>query len=433
MNGRLTTDVDVLARPYWQESSSRMDLQRRPLPARVDVLIVGAGYTGLSAARETAAAGAHTLVLEAGAAGSGCSGRNGGQVAYSIKPSFAALKSLYGERRAYAICQEGREAVANLRSLATEQGIDCDWREHGCFVGAHTPRHFLAMARDAQNQPRGLEQRITVVPKAEQSREIASDFYHGGCVYHDDASIDPMRLLLALSRRAQQAGAIIMDDSPVEAIEPSGDGFEITTPRGKIQARKVLIATNGYSGAAFPWHRRRVIPIGSYQIATEPLGIETVRSLIPNQRNVVDSRRVVVYYRPSPDGERIIFGGRAALAEKDPLACVPRLRAMLTQIFPQLRAVRIAHAWAGWVAFTFDSLPHLGRHEGIYYCMGYCGQGVPLAPYLGMRIGQQMLGLPQGRTALDGLAFPSRPYYFGVPWFLAPSVFAYRTLDAVGI
>jgi glycine/D-amino acid oxidase-like deaminating enzyme len=433
MSGRLTIDMDVLGKPYWQEGVPAADVTPRPFPAQVDVLIVGAGYTGLSAARETAAAGASTLVLEAGSVGAGCSGRNGGQVAYSIKPSLAALTSLHGERRAYAICQEGHEAVAYLRSLATERGIDCDWRERGCFFGAHTQRHFEAMTRDAENQPRGLEQRISVVSKAEQRQEIASDFYHGGCVYHDDASVDPMRLLLALLRRAQDGGVAVIEHCPVEAVQPSGDGFEIMTPRGKIRARKVLIATNGYSGPAFPWHRRRVIPIGSYQIATEALGKETVRTLIPNGRNIVDSRRVVVYYRPSPDGERIIFGGRAALAEKDPLACVPRLRAMLARVFPQLKAVRVAHAWAGWVAYTFDTLPHLGRHEGMFYCMGYCGQGVPLAPYFGKRIGQQMVGLAEGRTALDDLPFPSRPYYFGVPWFLAPSVFAYRTLDAVGM
>ncbi|MDB6083245.1 MAG: dependent oxidoreductase family protein [Gammaproteobacteria bacterium] len=433
MSDRPITDPDVLVKPYWQEGIVARDVPSRPLPARVDVLIVGAGYTGLSAARETSTAGASTLVLEAGAVGAGCSGRNGGQVAYSIKPSFTALKALHGENRAYAICREGREAVTYLRRLAAEPGMDFDWRDQGCFFGAHTQRHFQAMARDAENQPPGLEQRISVVPKAEQAEEIASDFYHGGCVYHDDASVDPMRLLLGLLRRAQDGGADVVEHCPVEAVQPSGDGFEILTPRGKIQARKVLIATNGYSGPAFPWLRRRVIPIGSYQIATEALGIEAVRALIPKGRNIVDSRRVVVYYRPSPDGQRIIFGGRAALAEKDPLACVPRLHAMLVRIFPQLHAAKVAHAWVGWVAYTFDSLPHLGRHEGIYYCMGYCGQGVPLAPYFGTRVGQQMVGVAQGRTALDGLPFPSRPYYFGVPWFLAPSVFAYRTLDSVGM
>ena len=418
--------------PLWMQNADMPAPSSRPLPGRVDVLVIGAGYTGLSAARETANAGRSTLVVDAGDVGAGCSSRNGGQVAYSIKPSFNSLKAKFGAERAFGICRDGLGAVAYLRSLAKQQ-VACGWREDGCFFGAHTAKHFEQMARDAENQPRGLEQRISVVPKADQHAEIASAFYHGGCVYHDDASVDPTRLLLALLRRAADAGASVVDRCPVSAIKPIRDGFEALTPRGVVHARQVLLATNGYSGPLSPWHRRRVIPIGSYQIATEPLGADRVRTLIPQGRNIVDSRRVVVYFRPSADGERIIFGGRAALAEQDPLACVPRLRQMMARILPQLKSVPVTHAWVGWVAYTFDTLPHLGQHDGIYYCMGYCGQGVPLAPYFGKRIGQQMLGLAEGRTAFDGLPFPSRPYYHGNPWFLAPSVFAYRLLDAVGL
>jgi glycine/D-amino acid oxidase-like deaminating enzyme len=417
--------------PLWMQNADMPAPSSRPLPSRVNVLVIGAGYTGLSAATETANAGRSTLVVDAGDVGAGCSSRNGGQVAYSIKPSFNSLKAKFGAERAFGICRDGLDAVAYLRSLAKQQ-VDCGWREDGCFFGAHTAKHFEQMSRDAENQPRGLEQRISVVPKADQHAEIASDFYHGGCVYHDDASVDPTRLLLALLRRAADAGASVVDRCPVGAIKPIRDGFEVLTPRGVVHARQVLLATNGYSGPLSPWHRRRVIPIGSYQIATAPLGADRVRTLIPRGRNIVDSRRVVVYFRPSADGERIIFGGRAALAEQDPLACVPRLRQMMARILPQLKSVPVTHAWVGWVAYTFDTLPHLGQHDGIYYCMGYCGQGVPLAPYFGKRIGQQMLGLADGRTALDGLPFPSRPYYHGNPWFLAPSVFAYRLLDAVG-
>jgi glycine/D-amino acid oxidase-like deaminating enzyme len=320
-----------------------------------------------------------------------------------------------------------------VRSLATQGAADYDWQARGGFCGAHTPRHFERMAREAEHQPKGLEQRISVVPRAEQRSEIATDYYHGGCVYHDDASVDPMKLLLALLHRAEDQGAVVVDRCRAERIRSAGDGFEVLTSQGIVRARKVLIATNGYSGALSPWHRRRVIPIGSYQIATERIGVDQVRTLIPNGRNISDSRRVVVYYRPSADDTRIVFGGRAALSEQDPLACVARLKSMMTRIFPQLSSARIDHAWAGWVAYTFDTMPHLGEREGIHYCMGYCGQGVPLAPYFGMKIGQQMAGLARGRTALDGLPFPTRHYYHGKPWFLAPSVWAYRTLDTLGL
>ena len=417
--------------PLWMDGAAMPQSSEQALPALVDVLVIGAGYTGLSAAYETGTAGRSTLVLDAGAIGAGCSSRNGGQVAYSIKPSYEDLKQKHGADLAFRICREGLDAVAYLRALAGQ--IDCGWREDGGFCGAHSARQFKKMVWDAENQPRGLEQRISIVPKARQHEEIDSDFYHGGSVYHDDASVDPMRMLLALLRRAQSSGASVMDRCPVIAMQRSPDGFEVLTSRGTVRAREVLLATNGYSGPLSPWHRRRVIPIGSYQIATEPLGAARIRQLIPRGRNMADSRHVVVYFRPSPDGERIIFGGRAALAEKDPLACVPRLRQMMDRIFPQLTTARITHAWVGWVAYTFDTLPHLGRHDGMHYCMGYCGQGVPMAPYFGKRIAQQILGLKEGRTAFDGLEFPSRPYYHGKPWFLAPSVFAYRMIDAIGL
>ncbi len=426
------TDLNAGPRPLpvWQAHTAPPVLPQQSLPPATDVLIVGAGYTGLSAARETAAAGLATCVLEAGFIGAGCSGRNGGQVAYSLKPSFAKLESLHGAQRAFAICREGFESLAYLRTLCRE--IDCDWRECGCFFGAHTPRHFERMAREAEHQPKGLEQRISVLTKSEQHQEIDSEFYHGGCVYHDDAALDPMKLLLGLLDRACRAGARVLDHCAAQALRRTREGFEVLTSRGTIKARQVLIATNGYSGLLSPWHRRRVIPIGSYQIATEPLGQERVRSLILRGRNIVDSRRVVVYFRPSPDGERIIFGGRAALAERDPLACVPRLSAMLAEIFPQLREVALDYAWVGWVAYTFDTMPHVGFRDGIHYCMGYCGQGVPLAPYFGMKIGRQIAGAPEAATALDGLPFPTRPYYSGRPWFLAPAVWANRTLDRIG-
>ncbi len=293
----------ISALPLWMENAAIAPPSAGELPGRVDVLIIGAGYTGLSAARETAAAGRSTLVLDAGALGTGCSSRNGGQVAYSIKPSFDTLKAKHGADVAFGICREGLDAVAYLRSLATQE-IDCHWREDGCFFGAHTPRHFERMAREAENQPRGLEQRISVVSRAEQHGEIASDFYHGGCVYPDDASVDPTRLLLGLLRRALDCGASVVERCPVSALRAARDGFEALTPRGVVHARQVLLATNGYSGPLSPWHRRRVIPIGSYQIATEPLGADRVRAL--------DSPRTK--YRRFAARRRVFqaFGGRRA-------------------------------------------------------------------------------------------------------------------------
>src|SRR5580692_5098119 len=205
--------------PLWMEDAVIAPPAARELPGRVDVLVVGAGYTGLSAARETAAAGRSTLVLDGGSRGTGCASRHGGQIAYSIKPSLATLQAKHGADVGFRICREGVDAVAYLRSLARE--IDCGWRDEGCFFGAHTAKHFERMVRDAENQPRGLEQRISVVSRAEQRGEIASDFYHGGCVYPDDASVDPTRLLLGLLRRALDRGASVVEHCPVSALRPA--------------------------------------------------------------------------------------------------------------------------------------------------------------------------------------------------------------------
>jgi len=203
----------------------------------------------------------------------------------------------------------------------------------------------------------------------------------------------------------------------------------VTTPKGRIAARDVLVATNGYTGPLTPWLRRRVIPIGSYIIATEELPEATVERLFPSGRHITDSRKVVYYYRASPDRRRILFGGRVSLSETDPRASGPKLLADMVRIFPDLAGTRIARSWMGFVAYSFDELAHVGRHEGLWYAMGYCGSGVGMASYLGMRIGQQIVGLKEGATAFDGLGFQTRPFYTGNPWFLAPSILYYRWRD----
>jgi glycine/D-amino acid oxidase-like deaminating enzyme len=237
----------------------------------------------------------------------------------------------------------------------------------------------------------------------------------------------------ALHARAAAAGADFRSHCAVEAVARTPSGFDVRTARGTVRARQVLVATNGYTGTFAPWHRRRVLPIGSYIIATERLETARVERLIPGGRNIGDTRRVVVYFRPSPDGRRILFGGRAAARETDVTRCVPRLRQMLSEVFPELARVKISSAWMGLVAFTFDTMPHLGEREGIYHCMGYCGQGVPMSVYYGRKIGLTIAGRQGGESALMNLPFETRPLYTGNPWFLPAAVAWYRLLDRLGI
>jgi glycine/D-amino acid oxidase-like deaminating enzyme len=421
------------AEPYWWDDAPRPARSDAALPREVDVLVVGAGYTGLMAARETAKGGRSTLVIDAESAGWGCSSRNGGQASTSIKPSFTALSGKHNEQAAFGIRREGLQALDYIEDLIRTENIDCDWARVGRYHAAHNAKQYEALAAFHKNQPKGLEVPMEMVPRAEQHREIPTDLYYGGAVYPRHAKLHPGKYHLGLLRVAMAAGAQVVDHCPAVAIQRDGQRFRVQTAKGEVSARNVVIATNGYSGPLSPWHRRRVIPIGSYIIATEPRPAEEMRKLIVNDRMVSDTRRVVFYYRLSPDQRSILFGGRVAYMESNPLVSAPKLHACLAEIFPSLKQTRISHSWMGFVAYTFDTLPHLGVQDGLHYAMGYCGSGVSLATYFGMRVGQQVLGKTEGKTALDNVAFQTRPLYTGNPWFLAPSVWWYRLLDKMPI
>ncbi|NDE73474.1 MAG: FAD-binding oxidoreductase, partial [Betaproteobacteria bacterium] len=282
-------------------------------------------------------------------------------------------------------------------------------------------------------QPAKLNIKAHVVTRSEQRQELGSDAYWGGVVYEQHCSVHPARYHQGLLARAQAAGVLVAPRCAATAIAKQGQQFRVSTARGDVLARDVVIATNGYTGNLTPWLQRRVIPIGSYMIATEALPEGLMDRLIPKNRIVSDTRKVVFYYRSSPDRQRILFGGRVSHQETDPRVSGPKLHADMAAIFPELATVRISHSWCGFVAYTFDELMHLGKHDGLHYAMGYCGAGVGTSSYFGMRIGQQVLGLKEGQTALDGLAFQTRPLYSGNPWFLAPSVAYYRLRDRLPI
>lgn len=432
----MTTDLftpDCKMAPYWWDHVPRPDLPLRDVPAKADVVVVGSGYTGLHAALQTARGGRHTVVLDAEAAGFGCSTRNGGQISTSIKPSYEDLSQRHGAESAFAILKEGHASLAWIKHFIAAEQLDCEFGVVGRFHAAHNASQYEAMTRRIANQPKGLEVEAHAVPRSEQQSELGSAIYHGGVIYSSHASVDPARYHQGLLELVRSAGADVIAHCPVTAVEGTCGGFRVQTLRGTIIARDVVIATNGYTGALTPWLQRRVIPIGSYMIATEPLEPSLMDRLIPKNRIVSDTRKVVYYYRSSPDRRRILFGGRVSLNETDPRVSGPKLHADMVQIFPELASTRISHSWCGFIAYTFDELMHVGRHDGMYYAMGYCGAGVGTASYFGMRIGQQVLGLAEGKTALDGLKFQTRPLYYGNPWFLAPSILYYRWRDTRAI
>ncbi|CAN7244439.1 FAD-binding oxidoreductase [Rhizobium sp. LjRoot30] len=425
--------ADARMTSYWWERSPPETSVLDELPATADVLVVGSGYTGLHAAIVLARGGRKVLVCDAGQVGFGCSTRNGGQISTSVKPSFDSLAKAHGEAVARRIFEDGRRSLSWTEDFIRSEGIDCDFRVVGRFHVAHNSKSFETLAASIRNQPKGLEVPAHVVPRAEQRSELGSDIYHGGIILEKHASLDPGRYHAGLVRLARQAGAEIASSCKVTAITRSGDGFSVETVRGRVAARNVVLATNGYTGPLSQWHRRRIIPIGSYIVATEELPEALVDKLIPRDRVVSDTRRVLYYFRASPDRRRILFGGRVSMGETDPRKSGPLLHQEMLRLFPQLSGYRVTHSWMGYVGYTFDTLAHTGEQDGIHYAMGYCGSGVGMAGYLGMRVGQTILGKAEGRTGYGETSFPSRSYYFGKPWFLAPAVHVYRLRDRLGI
>jgi glycine/D-amino acid oxidase-like deaminating enzyme len=423
---------DARMTPYWWEGAPPQDDAPETLPKRVDVLVVGSGYTGLHAAIALARGGREVLVCDKGVIGEGCSTRNGGQISTSVKPSFASLAKMHGEDIARQIFRDGHASLKWTGQFIHDNDIDCSFKIVGRYHVAHNAEAFATLAASIDRQPKGFEVPAHVVPRAEQRSELGTDVYHGGVIFENHASLDPGRYHAGLVKLAREAGVTFAARCEVTGLDRTASGHDVSTARGTVSAREVVMATNGYSGKLSPWHRRRIIPIGSYIIATEELPEALVDEIIPKNRIISDTRRVLYYFRASPDRRRIVFGGRVSIAESDPRTSGPLLYNEMVRLFPQLAGYRVSHSWMGYVGYSFDTLAHTGTEDGIHYAMGYCGSGVGLAGYLGMRLGEKLLGRGE-ETGYGRTAFPGRPYYFGTPWFLAPAVRIYRMRDRLGI
>ncbi len=424
---------DAKMTPYWWETSPRPTTDQGQLASQTDILVIGSGYTGLHAAIELARGGRKVLVVDASEIGFGCSTRNGGQISTSVKPGFEQLAKRHGEATARRIFEDGRRSLKWTEEFIRAEGISCDFKVVGRFHVAHNQRAFNDLVASIRNQPRGLEVKAFPVSRSQQAGELGSDVYHGGVIFEEHASLDPGRYHAGLVTLAREAGVAFASSCKVTNVERSQGRFRVETVRGPIEATNVVLATNGYSGPLSRWHQRRIIPIGSYIIATEELPEELMDELIPKNRIVSDTRRVLCYFRASPDRRRLLFGGRVSSGETDPGRSGLLLYREMINLFPQLRGYKVSHSWMGYVGYTFDTLAHTGQNDGIHYAMGYCGSGVGMAGYLGMRIGQTILGKAEGHTGYGETQFPSRTYYHGNPWFLKPAVHVYRLRDRLGI
>jgi glycine/D-amino acid oxidase-like deaminating enzyme len=421
---------------FWLETIPDWHPSPQTLPARVDVAIVGGGYTGLSAARELARRGAHVAVCEARTIGWGASSRNGGMVLTGLKSSAGKLVKQLGLETTRDLFCLSLDAINYVEQAIRSEGIACDFRRCGHIELAYKPSHVAGLEKEAELLQTQFRHPVRLVDKAGLSEEIGSPLYHGGLVDEASASVNPAQYVIGLAQAAERAGAGLFERVRVTEIAKSTDGhFTLATSQGTLRADHVLIATNGYTDRLTAWLQRRIIPIGSYIIATEPLPAEVAARLSPKRRMMFDTKHFLYYFRLSADN-RLIFGGRAGFMPETPNTVresAAILRRGMLEVYPELGEVSIAYAWGGTLGFTFDLLPHAGQTpEGLHYALGCGGHGVAMLSYLGACVARQISG-EKIDNPLFRLPFPTAlaGLYHGKPWFLPLAGLYYRVLDLI--
>ena len=393
---------------------------------RADVVVVGAGFTGLSAALALAKRGASVVVLEAGRVVGEASGRNGGHCSSGLAHDFLGLAARIGLDKARAFYHAYDAAFRTVEALVGQEEIACDFKRVGKIKLAAKPEHYEKLSRTCELMQREVDPQVEMVPAARLGSEIGSKSFHGGLLQKASAQMHVGKFGVGLAHAAARAGAHIYEHAPVTRLDRRADGrFSITCSRGTIEAGQVLLATGNSRTGPFFHFRRRMVSVGSFIIATEPLDTALVNHLMPQRRNYVTSKNVGNYFRLSPDN-RLIFGGRARFAMSSPKSDQKSgviLRAAMEDIFPALRGVGIDYCWGGLVDMTADRLPRAGEHRGMYYSTGYSGHGVQMSVHMGQVMADVMAGQPE-RNPWRALTWPAIPGHFGKPWFL-PIVGAY--------
>jgi glycine/D-amino acid oxidase-like deaminating enzyme len=419
--------------PYWWEAYRPAAGALVDVPREARVAIVGGGYAGLSTALELAKHGIDAVVLETNELGFGASTRNGGAVSGGVNAgkSFTGRTVHVDQARAQHVLSDASDAFALVDRLIAEEHIECFWEKPGRFVGAWTKQHFAVQRQRLATLNAAAHSGAYMVPPERQRDEIASDYYRGGMVVERSGKLHPALYYKGLLDACRRRGVAVCAKAAVGRITPAGSGWRVDTGRGTVIAGDVVIATNGYTGDLTPALKRRVVPVASHIIATEELPADLARSLIPKGRTLSDTRRVLCYYRMSPDGSRMIFGGRARFTQVDAAVSAPILHRYMTARFPQLRGFKVTHAWTGNTAFTLDALPHMGQSDGLHFCLGCNGSGVAMMTYLGWQTARKIAGLANYACSLDTPEFPGHRLYAGNPWFLPAVGGWYRLRDRI--
>jgi len=430
--------MPVLDGNYWLDTVTIPAGTAGEPPQRVDVAIVGAGFTGLSAARVLAKKGVRVAVFDRETIGWGASSRNGGMVLTGMKLGVETLAQRYGMEATRRMYAASLASIDLVEQIISEEGFDCDFSRCGHLEVACKQAHFDTYARSVELIAREFNHQLRIVERNDLRREIGSDIYFGGMVDEVSAGVNPARFVAGLASAALRSGAEVYERSGVTSIERGtvqGDqGFRLTAQRGTTFAREVFIATSGYTSSVTLTLQKKIIPLGSFIIASERLPDVVACELSPRNRMIYDSKHYLYYFRLTPDN-RMLFGGRAAFFPETGSTIrksAEILHRGMIEVFPQLRHTKVAYAWGGTLDFCFDTMPHAGRIDGMYYAVGYAGHGVAMATLLGQKIATAIL-TGRDENPFAGIPFPGAPLrmYNGKPWFLPFAGAWYKFLDWV--
>ncbi|MRV71704.1 FAD-dependent oxidoreductase [Duganella sp. FT92W] len=416
---------------YWLDTAPAFTAGAQgPVAGRADVVVVGGGFTGLSAALALARRGASVVVLEAGRVVGEASGRNGGHCNSGLAHDFGTLAARLGVDQARAFYQAYDAAVDTVASIVRQEEIACDFARVGKLKLAAKPEHYGKLERACELLRREVDPHVEMVPAERIGTEVGSGQFYGGLLQTTSAQMHMGKFGVGLAHAAARAGAQVYEQAPVTKLERRSDGgFRVTCGRGAVDAGQVLLATGNSRTGPFFHFRRRMLSVGSFIIATEQLDTALLNKLVPQRRNYVTSKNIGNYFRVSPDN-RLLFGGRARFAMSNPRSDQKSgdiLRATMEDLFPELSGVDIDYCWGGLVDMTADRLPRAGEHRGMYFATGYSGHGVQMSVHMGQVMADVMAGKPE-RNPWRGLAWPAIPGHFGKPWFL-PIVGAYYRLQ----
>ena len=419
-------NLKIKNEPYWWSDAKPDFIDQVEWSSNADVLIVGAGYTGLSAALTLLDSGLKVIIIDKEIAGFGASSRNGGITSGKIKPSIRELKGKFGLDLSKQIVEEGNLARKDLYDFIKKEKIDCDLKINGMFVGATSKKGLENQKKETDFNFRSIGIENKIIEKKDVPDFIESNKYVGGIFDKRIGSIHPAKLVKSMIHLVQKKGGLIFDKTTFKKSERNGKKFYIWTNKGLVKSNHLIIATNAYTDKNIPWLRKKLIPVISEMISTCEIGNNRVNSLMPKLTTFGEALNLFYYFRPSPDGKRILIGGRRVRYNNE--NPTKKLKSGLLEIFPGLNDIEISNHWYGFVTFPVDQLPKLVMHEGIIYAAGYCGSGTVWARWFGKKAAEIILNF-ETKSAFYNIPFRKIPFYNGYPWFVPVAIKYFKMQD----